>query len=366
MTAAIIILLTIVAIALLIVYISVFYLKTVKTRSKENINYTTLAKEEGKLVVTSENVTKILGNFKNGFFQENGDWHEYTAGEVKQDLGDLFKQTGTIAYGSYPIEKIYEFTEEFTDHVKAESGEVKKTTGNKEEPTVAMKVVTKKVDSFRRFYVTIIKITKIEMKDGSKIDIELIATYMVTNIIRLIFKMKPDGIILSQIETGTVGVIGDIIKSFDSYAFFRDNVNKADQELDPAIPAKFIGLIRKATNDITDSGFGVILDKLEIGDYGLSKGEAGDAEFEASQKAKKIADNLGDAAKTKANADAIAYTTMRDAERLADAKYAEYLTAKLGKEGAANLMAIQAAAKTKLIAYNSPITPVVNVDDSKK
>jgi len=346
---------------ILYITISFIWLGIITRRAKEDINYTFLEKGEGKLIMSGENVVRILSNFSNGYFNDHGIWVDCEGHpEWMPNYGPLFKEAGIVRYGDYPVDQIYEFMEEFSEYVRGEIKEARETSGNKKD-LVQLYAMTKKqvkVNSFKRFYVNAIEIKNIEMKGETKIDMILIVTYRVINIVKALFKIKPDGIVLSQAAIATKAAVGDVMKDFESYQYFRDQVNKADQEVkkgeeedyDPI----FIGKIREKSDEITANGLGLVIDKIELAHYDLSLGEPGDEELEKSMKADVIATNLGKA-----------YATKRKAEQDADANYAEAMVEKLGQGNAANIMALQQIKDTQLKVYNSPVTPVVSVDDDK-
>jgi hypothetical protein len=336
---------------ILYIAVSFIWLGIITRRAKEDINYTFLEKGEGKLIMAGENVVRILSNFSNGYFNDRGIWVDCKDHpEWMPNYGPLFKEAGIVRYGDYPVDQIYEFMEEFSEYVRGEIKEAKENSGNKKD-LVQLYAMTKKqvkVNSFKRFYVNAIEIKNIEMKGETKIDMILIVTYRVINIVKALFKIKPDGIVLSQAAIATKTAVGDVMKDFESYQYFRDQVNKADQE------GLFVKDVREKSNDITEDGLGLVIDKIELAYYDLSLGEPGDEELEKSMKADVIAKNLGKAYKTK-----------RTAEQEADADYAQAMVEKLGQGNAANIMALQQIKDTQLKVYNSPVTPVVSVDDDK-
>lgn len=334
-----------------IIYILICYvwLGIIKKRAEQNINYTFLEKGKGKLVISGENVVKVLSNFDGGYFDDKGHWVDLSIEEdkVAPDYGPLFKETGIVHYGQYPIDQIYEFMEEFSEYVKEELKETKKTSTNLESSPKPYSMQGKQipVDSFKQFYVNAIEIKNIEMKGETKVDMIFIITYKVMNIMKAIFKVKPDGIVLSQTAIATKAAIGDVMKSYESYQYFRDEVNKADQGGD------FVQQIISRSDHITARGFGLVIDKVELAQYDLSLGEPGDEELEKSMKAKVIATNLGEAYKTK-----------RKAEQEADGEYAGELVRKLGQNNAANIMSLQQIKETELKVYNSPVTPIIGTE----
>ncbi|MEK7588261.1 MAG: hypothetical protein AAB438_00400 [Patescibacteria group bacterium] len=259
-----------------------------KNLGKKNICFTTLAPEEGKLVVQEGNVVEVLSNMTDAYYDEKGELIEE---ENPEGLGEIFEELGVIPYGLTPIKEIYQFSVAWMEYIEKEASQVK--TGEKKFILVPR---VEKTTSFKRFYTTAVEVLRIELAGGVKIDMAFNLTLEVLNIIQVLFKIKPDGILLAQAEVSLQGAVQDYMKG-RNYEEFRDNFDKADPESD------FVTKILAATNRVIEGHFHLSAALLEVKYYDLSAGEAGDEEIIKAMKDLQLATLRGDAlveAETKA------------------------------------------------------------------
>ena len=315
----------------------------VKKLAKRNIHFTELGKEEGKLVKQGEDIVKVISNMKEVYYDDNG---EEQIGS--KPLGSFFKELGILFFGITPIREIYEFSIKWSEYAESQVEETK----GKPYELIEKK---EKVGYFKRFYTHAIEITRLEMGGGAKIDIVFLVTFEILNIIQVIFKIKPDGIILAQAETGFVGAVLDKLKGAD-YQNFRDKTDKSDQNSD------FVKDILKKTNEIIENKLHLKAVLMEVKYYDLSKGEPGDEDLEKAQKAKTIAEINGDAE----IATASKRKTAREIDAEADSNYFEKIGKVIGSRNIGEFANLEQVKKTQLRVYGKPVNNVVPIIDIEK
>lgn len=321
-----------------------------KTLAKRNVHFTQLGNEQGKLIMKEQNIVGVISNMKKVHYDENGELQNQPN---PKDYGSFFKEFGIIFFGITPIKEIYKFSISWNEFVEKETKEVKG-----EQPNYEVIKKNEKLDYFKRFYTHAIQILRVELNDGSKIDLVFLVAFEILNIIQVIFKIKPDGIILAQAETGFAGAVQDELREF-SYEVFRNDVDKSNPD------SPFVKAVLQKTNAIIESKFHLRAVLMEMKFYDLSKGEPGDEDFEKAQKAKKLAQITGDAkivAAKKAK-------TARKIEGEANREYFEEIVKVVGKDNIANFANLEQVKSTQLLSYgqgSTPVTPVVNVTPNKK
>ncbi len=283
-----------------IMTVVVIIIQVLKAWAKRDWNYTQLAPETGKVVVKGENVVKILFNSEDGHYDEHGDWKP---GE-KQKLGRLFNFLGITDIGLSPIFSIMHFKRSWCEFVENRTPEAKSFIKLEEKEDCT---------SFSRFYAHAVEITDVEMKamkskpakktatrskkgasknvDGKdegtiKINAVLIVTFQVMNIIKVIFKVPPQGIIFTQASTAVETAFEDFANDQDWETF--QNMGKLDQN------SKLATTIIEAVDAVTEKALGIKVHLVELKFYEMVKSPA-NAEVEKSQVAKLIAENEGSA-----------------------------------------------------------------------
>ncbi|MFA6523919.1 MAG: hypothetical protein WC264_01325 [Candidatus Paceibacterota bacterium] len=315
-----------------------------KNLAKRNTHFTRLGNEQGKLVMKEENVVEVLSNMKGLYYNNNG---ELVKAINPKKNGSLFKEFGIIFFGITPIKNIYQFSSEWNEYTE------KKAKGVKGEQ-ISYEIIKKneKLDYFKRVYTHAIEILRVELNDGSKIDLVFLVTFEVLNIIQVIFKIKPDGIILAQAETGFAGAIQEQCKLL-SYSDFRNTTNKSDPD------SPFVKNVIEETNKIIENKFHLRADLIEMKFYDLSKGEEGDEDFQKAQMAQKIAELDGNAKILFAQKMALA----KQAEGEGIKKYLEEISKIIGVENISSFANLEQVSKTHLLSYGtgaSPVVPMVN------
>lgn len=320
----------------------------IKKLAKENTHFTTIGNEQGKLIAQEDDIVDVLSNMKGVYYDKMGELHRE---KNPKTYGSLFKELGTIVFGLSPIRKVYRFSLSWNEFVEREAKEVR---GNKYTYEIIHK--NEKIDSFRRFYSHAIPIFRIEMKDGSKVDMVFIVTFEILNIIQVIFKIKPEGIILTQAEVAFSAAIQDEMKKFD-YQKFRDEVNKSDQDSD------FVKEVITKTNAIIEKKFHLRADLIEMKVFDLSKGEPGDEEILKATKEETIQKLLGDAKITKALKEARARKIQGGGMK----EYFEEVAKIIGKKNIAAYANLEQVKDTGLLSYGSgSVTPIVAATITKK
>lgn len=320
-----------------------------KKLAKRNIHFTQLGNEQGKLIVKGDNVVEVLSHMENFYYDNNG---ELQKGNNPKSLGSLFKEFGIVFFGITPIKEVYKFTSEFKEYVDKKAEEI-----TDKQPRYEIIKKKEELDCFKRFYTHAIEILRAELKDGSKIDLVFLVTFEIKNIIQVIFKIKPDGIILAQAETAFTGALNDGLRKYD-YETFRDSTDKSD----PKSP--FVLNIISQTNEIIEKKFHLSVDLVEMSFFDLSKGEPGDEDFEKAQKAQKIAELEGDAKIITATKNAEAKKI--DGQGKKD--YLKEIEEVVGKENISSFANLEQVKDTKLVSYNDDSKIMLNVkpEEDKK
>ena len=319
----------------------------IKNLAKKNIHFTRLGNEQGKLVMKEDNVVRVLSNMKGWHYDDNG---ELTKGENPTKHGSLFKELGIIFFGLTPIRNIYQFSAEWNDYSDKKANSVK---GEKYGYEIIKK--SEKLDYFKRFYTHAIELPKVEMTDGSKVDLVFLVTFEVLNITQVIFKIKPDGIILAQAETGFAGAVQEQIKKL-SYEEFRDDTDKSD----PTSP--FVLEVLKKTNEIIKEKFHLEAKLMEMKFYDLTIEGEGDEEFQKAQMAKRIAELDGNAKILLAKKMALA----KQAEGKGLKKYLEEISTIIGVENISSFANLEQVSKTHLLSYGTRASDVTIMAEPKK
>ncbi len=340
---------------------SLWMLYLVTSGADEDVNYTRLEKETAKIIYTGETPSRILNNFKEGYydFDQHSDWVEYPKdvnGDVdevarkaimEKNLGELFEATGIAKVGDYPVDQVFKFKENFKqliEHEVTEAGNASVNKAPEKKIVYSLKEVTNEVKSVKRFYVNAIAILSIEMKDGSYVDIFIIGTYKVKNLFRFLYKIKPDGAIVTLAEASTYAAAQQEVLSFNGgYKEFRDLADKADQN------GIFITAIKTKTNAVIDDAFGLELDVVEI-------------RYQLSAESKKLQDALQE--KAVKTAEGEGYKAYRDLQTQADTAYLTSLAKEVGQDNAANIMVTQALKDTKIVALGG--NALVNVNSKNE
>jgi hypothetical protein len=305
-----------------------------KKLAKKNVHFTQLGNEQGKLIVKGDNVVEVLSHMKNFYYDNNG---ELRKGNNPNGLGSLFKEFGIVFFGITPIKEVYKFTSEFKEYVDKKAEEI-----TDKQPRYEIIKKKEELDYFKRFYTHAIEILRAELKDGSKIDLVFLVTFEIKNIIQVIFKIKPDGIILAQAETAFTGALNDGLRKYD-YATFRDSTDKSDPK------SAFVLNIISQTNEIIEEKFHLSVDLVEMSFFDLSKGEPGDEDFEKSQTLKKIAENEGDAKIIKAQKNAEAKKIDGEGQKA----YYEEIAKVIGKKNIGSFANLEQVKDTNLVSYGS-------------
>ncbi len=313
----------------------------IKKLAKKDTHLTTIMPETGKLVKLGEDIVKVLTNMRDGHYNDKGDWRP-----VPKSLGHLFKELGVVFFGISPIYEIYKFDFRFSEYVEKESQEV---TG------MTYKIVHRKetVDSFKRYYTHAVENKKIELNDGSKIDMVVLVTFEILNIIKVIFKIKPDGIILAQAEAGIQSAINDEMRK-ESYQTFRNTLDKSNPD------SGFVKEVISRANNIIEREFHLRVLLIEVKYYDLSEGEPGDKEFIQAQKSVELARLTGEA-KVEAAKQRLQARTI---DAAADAHYFDSIKKIVGEKNIGEYANLEQVKNTKLLVYNSPETALV-LDPSK-
>ncbi len=322
---------------------------TLKNYAKKNVHFTTLGNEQGKLVMKEKNIVDVLSNMRGVYYNEKG---KQIIGSNPRNYGSLFEEFGITYFGLTPIKEIYEFSVEWRELIEKEASEVKNGS--------SFEIVEKKekLDYFKRFYPHAVQLKKVELSDGSSIDIVFVLTFEVLDIVQVIFKVKPDGIILAQAENAFTGALIDQMKNF-SYEEFRDDVDKSD----PNSP--FVKAVLGNANAIIESHFFLRASLMEMRYFDLSKGEPGDEEFEKAQKALKIANLNGDAK----IAEAIKQKAARKIQGEGNREYFEEMVKVIGANNIGEFANLEQVKDTQLLSYGQgakSVTPVVNIPAKNK
>ena len=193
------------------------------------------------------------------------------------------------------------------------------------------------------------------MTDGSKVDLVFLVTFEVLNITQVIFKIKPDGIILAQAETGFAGAVQEQIKKL-SYEEFRDDTDKSD----PTSP--FVLEVLKITNEIIKEKFHLEAKLMEMKFYDLTIEGEGDEEFQKAQMAKRIAELDGNAKILLAKKMALA----KQAEGKGLKKYLEEISTIIGVENISSFANLEQVSKTHLLSYGTRASDVTIMAEPKK
>ena len=103
----------------------------IKNHAKRNIHFTTLGNESGKIIMKGKNITEIITNMKDAYYDDEGELHQMSN---PKKYGALFKELGIVFFGITPIKEIYELSAEWNEYVEKESWEIK--SGKKEEEKI--------------------------------------------------------------------------------------------------------------------------------------------------------------------------------------------------------------------------------------
>ncbi len=322
-----------------------------KEMSKEDNLVTELAPETGKLVKQGENIVAVLSNFKDGHYTNDGKWEL----GAPPGNGELFTELGFIYFGLTPIQEIFVFPVSWSRYIEKEAQSVQDESESRK-PKYELVEQSETVNYFKRFYTHAIEILRIEMAGGVKIDMVVTVTFELSHVIQVIYKIKPDGIILAQGETGFAAAMQDALKGKD-YEEFRDKTDKSNPE------SEFVKDVLERTNAITDKNLYLNAVLMEVNYIDLSLGEPGDEEMEKAMKAKEIAGLTGDAKVVTAKKNKEA--AIVDGE--ADAAYFESVKKVIGEKNIGEFANLRQAQKTELRVYNGASNTLVAVDgDTKK
>ena len=332
--------------AFLLSLLSYLIIMTIKEYAKKDKHFTTLGNEEGKLIAQEQNIVNVISNMQGMHYNELGELIRTTN---PNKYGSLFKELGVIYFGISPIKRVYQFSLSWSEFVEREAREVRG------EPQPIYEIVNKRetLTTFKRLYSHAILVPRIELKDGSKVDMVYIVTFEILNIIQVIFKVKPDGIILAQAEAAFGSALQDELRIFD-YVELRDTVDKSSRT-SPLV----IAVIAK-TNDIIEEKFHLRADLMEMKIFDLSRGEPGDEEILKATKAKEIATLQGDAKITAATKDKEAQKLRGEGEK----EYFDQIALAIGAENIAQFAIMEQIKGSNLVSYGSgstPVVPMVNV-----
>lgn len=249
---------------------------------EKDVHITELEPLTGKIVKMGKKIVKILFNDDTSYYQKDG---TLVTG-AKQNLGALFSLTGRIFYGIYPIWKIFRFDVTWGEYIEAEE--------DGKPPSVVEKT-ERGCTKFKRFYPHAVMIHGAEMKkegpvDGkdtstTRTDAVLLVTIEITNILKAVFKIPPQGIVFEQANAGLQGAYNDYVRE-KTWATFRAE-NKLEQN------SNFVSHMRDEVNKVlTELDIGMRITIMELKYYDLTKGP-GYEKLEESQTLLLVAENEG-------------------------------------------------------------------------
>lgn len=332
--------LIIIGIIFLLSLLSYLIIIKIKEFAKVNKHFTTLGNEEGKLIANENKIVNVISNFNGIHYNKSGELIR-TPNPVK--YGSLYKQLGVIYFGLSPIKRVYQFSLSWSEFVEREAREVR-------DGQQAFQILKKSetLTTFKRLYAHAIPVLRIELKDGSKVDMVYIVAFEILNIIQVIFKVKPDGIVLAQAEAAFGAALQDELRVF-SYKELRDDVDKSSRT------STFVKAVIAKTNAIIEEKFHLRADLMEMKIFDLCLGEPGDVEMEKATKENQIQTLLGEAKITAAKME-------KEAKRIKGEAIKEYFNEISGAIGSQNIAAyanLEQVKDTKLLSFGNQSTPVV-------
>jgi len=344
-------LIIIIGIAFLLSLLSYLILIKIKEYAKKDKHFTTLGNEEGKLIAQEERIVNVISNMQGMHYDRNG---ELVRSSNPNKYGSLFKDLGVIYFGISPIKRVYQFSLSWSEFVDREAREVRG------EQQALYEIVKKRevLTTFKRLYSHAIPVLRIELKDGSKVDMVYVVTFEILNIIQVIFKVKPDGIVLAQAEAAFGAAIQDELRLFD-YVKLRDTVDKSSRT------STFVQAVIAKTNAIIEEKFHLRADLMEMKIFDLSLGEPGDIEMEKATKENQIQTLLGDAKITAAQKDKEARKLKGEGAK----EYFDQVALAIGPENIAQFAIMEQVKETNLVSYgpgSTPVVPMVNVKTNTK
>jgi regulator of protease activity HflC (stomatin/prohibitin superfamily) len=233
---------------------------------------------------------------------------------------------------------------------------------NKIPPSIVPKT-TRHCDSFNRFYTHAVLFHGVEMaheddkeikeKDTSttRIDAAVLVTLEITNIVKAIFKLEPEGIVFTQADTAIKAAFNDyaIQKGMTWEKFKDEEKGKQDSE--------FVKhMIDHANKGLETLDIGMKLTVVELRYHDLTP-SPGNEELEKSQTKVLIAQNEGDAEIALAERQATAAKLRGEGTR----QELEAVVHAVGKDGAVQLSSLDRIAKTQLRVYGEPTKTITAV-----
>jgi hypothetical protein len=336
----------------------------IRSLAKRDIHFTELSPITGKLVIKGKQVVKILFDsvetlsnpLKVGHYEKDGKWVE-----GRQNLGFFFRWTGRVFYGLYPIYEIMKFDVSWSEY----AGGITEKDGKRIPPSIVPK--TTHCDSFNRFYTHAVLFHGVEMahegdkeikgkKDDTsttRIDAAMLVTLEITNIVKAIFKLEPEGIVFAQADTAIKAAFNDYARQDGmTWEKFKDE-EKGNQD------SEFVEHMKAHANKVLETlDIGMKLTVVELRYHDLTP-SPGNEKLEESQTMVLVAQNEGDAAIALAERQAKAAKLRGKGTR----QELEEVVKVVGKDGAVQLGSLRLIADTELRVWGTPTptVPVVNI-----
>ena len=320
--------------------------------AKQDVHFTELAPNTGKLVKMGADIVNILFNSNSGYYESDGKWK----GENHQSLGLISTLTGRVFFGLSPIYEIFHFDTSWGEYIEGKTTE----DGKQGLPSVVPK--TENGTKFKHYYPHSVMIHGAEMAKESvvgtndtsttRIDAVMLVTIEITNIIDAIFKIPPQGIIFAQANAALQGAFNDYVKS-RKWEDFREE-NKLSQD------SEFVKHILNVANPVLNTlGIGMSVAVVELKYYDFTPSPGNEA-LEESQTLLLIAQNKG-------AAEVALATREKEAAKLRGEGERDALTAVkevVGQENIAAYANLGQVQKTQLRVYGpTNVVPVVNTGD---
>ncbi len=315
--------------------------------AKKDIHLTELAPETGKMVKMGTDVVRFLFNSDSGHYEKNGDW---VAG--RQNLGRLFNLTGRVFFGVSPIYEIFHFSVSWGEYSLVD-----------DHPVVSKKE-EKDCTKFKRFYPHAVMIKGAEMaKEGeeggkdtstTRIDAVLLVTIEITNIRDAVYKMPPEGIVFSQVNTAVQGGFNDYVKGRKWEVFKTEDKIPQNSE--------FVQYVIDSANPVLEAlGIGMKIKVVELKYHDLTGSEE-NAELAASQTKLVVAENEGAAEVARARK----HKEARKIEGEGEADYLREVAGVIGKDNIAAFANLEKVANTQLRVYgDTKAVPMIDTGGDK-
>ena len=294
-------------------------------------NFSTLCPElySGKIVVRGNSPIKIIQNFPDCYYDEQGERHELAPREEipkQYQLSRKFRNVGYDRYTSKFSDRMLEFSVSWADFSLDANG-IEKVEKKTELTTL-----------FKEYYYHLIPVLSVEMAGMTKVDWKFNVKFGIKNIYTVIYKTPPKGIVFEQAEIE--------IRQFVN-GYLADKTY--EKSLATGMKKTLIQEIKDNCEEIVNR-LGLFIKEVEATD----PEQVGSEEMSKALEGQEVARLKGEALKTTKTAEKAGAITDAEARKEANKIDLEALQAKAdflkANPDMKTLMEIEALGKTKIVS----------------